>query len=275
VQGAIGAGDGMTDYSSIEQSVAAGKPVFLVDFALRGTEDRWRRNTSARTITWNLYDWEPYYVKIGEVRQGPDPLKDRLTIEMDAEDPFVWPQRIASWDGIVDVTVYRGHESYFVQYWDGIFSHAVFKDGGKADVICDPPGAELERSALVRRYMRMCCLPWACEDCGISKPSYKVTGLIDSISALSVVNSTFAGYPDHYFKGGHLIAGGYARCIEEHVGNTVNLICGAPGLAVGLAFEAYPDCNHLTDCANRYANRVNFGGQPDIPNDNPFDYPIG
>ena len=64
---------------------------------------------------------------------------------------------------------------------------------------------------------------------------------------------------------------GVPRMITNHSGDTITLSAVLPGLAVGVALEAFAGCDRtFATCQSKFGNSLNFGGFPWIPAKNPF-----
>ena len=64
----------------------------------------------------------------------------------------------------------------------------------------------------------------------------------------------------------------YAERLAELGGSVIEqLLAVLPGLAVGVAFEAFAGCDRtFATCQSKFGNSLNFGGFPWIPAKNPF-----
>jgi len=260
-------------FATDEVSVDDGQPVELYRFRMRDTTTYWRYTSAAYDID---YDGNTYVATPGLSRSGveetDDFLKTDLKLQMPSSHEFPTLFIYYIPDGTIDFTLFRGHGSSFIQYWDGVIKVVnPIEPDGYAGIICGPHTDSTQSPFLIRTYQRVCDVPLYSTPCGINKSSYAVSGLITAVSGLTVTSSVFGLKADDYFTGGYFDANGYKRKIKSHTGSVITLISQSPGIAVGNSGVAYPGCDHLrATCISKYNNILNYRGCDWIPDDEPF-----
>jgi len=267
-------------YASDETGAITGQPVELYKFAVRdSTTELWYYTSSASDY---VYSGDTYVATPGlrrdKVSETSDALKDELKIYMSTFHSFPqkWMYDLPS--GIVDVTIYRGHGSNFVQYWRGVIKTvSPLEADYEAVILCGPVIDAVQASFRSRIYQRRCDVPLYSEDCTVDKDTYMISGILTTVSGRTVTSSLFQNQVDDYYTGGYLVSGGLKRRIKDHTQSTgtVVLLTVLPGLAAGSSFVAYPGCDHqFATCRDKYSNSINFYGCPYIPDQEPVNEDI-
>src|SRR5690606_24510141 len=117
-------------------------------------------------------------------------------------------------------------------------------------------------------------------DCRANREQFRVDAPVTSVQGTVVTIASLAGIkPNDYYAGGyieytHSQLGTIERMsVAKSDGPTgvLTLFGIAPGLISGVEVKAFAGCNRTLDhCRHRFHNVVNYGGQPFIPNKNPF-----
>ena len=143
--------------------------------------------------------------------------------------------------------------------------------GSTAKIRCESIFTALKRPGLRAHYQTGCRHALFDPGCGVNNQAYKLAGTVASFSGLNVTSSTFLSQASGWLTGGYLRVAGVPRMITNHSGDTITLSAVLPGLAVGVAFEAFAGCDRtFATCQSKFGNSLNFGGFPWIPAKNPF-----
>lgn len=99
--------------------------------------------------------------------------------------------------------------------------------------------------------------------------------IITALTGNGITVNLPAATPDGWFSGGYIEyqVGGVLqrRGARSHTNNTIALFGGCDGLSVGQEITAYPGCDlTITTCNNKFANCLNYGGIPHLPDVNPW-----
>ena len=255
-------------YESVEASINSGKPIELYDFCF-GIE-HWRYTSGPETVTYLTYDYEPERIERSDLEISENAFKNELEIKISRENLLFYTFIHAPVEGILTLTVYRGHGTDFVTFWAGVVSRVMF-NSDEITVTATPRTSSLLRTGLRRKFQKICNHPLYKTGCGVNQESYKVTGTITTISGFTIVSAVFATKANGWFLGGKIVVGDAQRLITSHSGSTITISRGIYGAISGNSFTAYAGCDRLMDtCRTKFNNLVNYGGQPWIPTKNPF-----
>ena len=257
-------------YDAVESSAHGGQPVELYRFV--GGQRRWLYTSADVPVVYQTETYQPYPLKRGPFRQTRELAKAGLEIHTARDTPFVSDMVASPLMDVVMLTVYRKHRSdaEVLPWWRGRVDGVRF-EGSEAVISCNPLTTSLKRYGVRRPAPRLC--PHALDDvgCGVNAALYAADGNLLSHTGTRVTSGVFAGQPDGWWIGGKIEFAGVWRFVVGHVGDTVTLASGVPGLAQGAAFIAYPGCTHNPDiCDSRFGNILNYGGAPWFPIKNPF-----
>jgi len=103
--------------------------------------------------------------------------------------------------------------------------------------------------------------------------NYYVDGTINSISGTTIDATILSSKADGWFLGGIFKTdnGSTLQKIVYHSSTEIRIARSVSALSVGDTFRAWAGCNHLkATCKTKFANKLNYGGQPYLPNKNPF-----
>jgi len=134
-----------------------------------------------------------------------------------------------------------------------------------------PLSTKMSKVELRRKYQRRCPYDLYGTMCGINKDYWNVTGDLGTVDGYTWTASEFSAKPNGWFNGGFIVVGRIKRLITSHTGSTITVLNKALNVVAGNHFVAYAGCKHSTaDCDTKFSNLINYGGQPYIPNINPF-----
>jgi len=279
-----------TSFWSEERTVQDARPVDLLHFYTSGRN--WRYAAAPFDVG---YDADTYSaqagVEISAVEVARNVLRSTLTIQLPWSCAFVTDCLTARPDEPIAIINYRGHASVttygagtygagiyggggFVAWWRGyVRTLRLDNEGRRANITCVPTVRMLGRTGLILRYGRACQVPLYSTRCGVTKSSYAASGTVLTVSSTTVTATIFGTQSDGYWVGGTLETSSASRMIIAHSGTSVTLAAAFSDaeLAVGDSFTAYPGCDHTASvCASRFANLLNYQGQPHIPTQNPM-----
>lgn len=160
--------------------------------------------------------------------------------------------------------------------WKGFVSSVKFL-GSHADLHCDAMQSALKRNGLKRLYQKHCPFDLYGSNCGVNKNTFKHDLEITQVSNkqisfdLSAFDATYFinGFAEWYDKNNNLSR----RLImaQNMISQYLEFDFGSPDLIAGKTISLYAGCGrNLSDCENKFNNLINYGGQPFIPNRNPF-----
>lgn len=261
------------NYFNDEQSEMDGQPVELYLFDKDGSEF-WSYSSSDSDFTFNGRIYLASLIKRGDIVLDASIIKTVLRLEVDTSNSFARQFISESLDGIIKLTIYRWHRDSYVTYWKGYVRGISFRPR-KAIIIAGLKVSSLKREGLMRKYSRNCGLHLYSALCGISKTDtdYYVEGTINSVNGTEIDATIFSSKSDGWFVGGQFKTdnGKCNQKIVYHVGTKIKIARYVSGIANGNTFLARAGCDHLkATCKDKFSNKLNFGGQPYLPDKNPF-----
>lgn len=263
-------------YDARERSRDKGEPVELYTFMLESRA--WNLTSADRPQALGGVTFAPAVITRNRIEQGTELNRSALKLTVPRDFPIAELYRIAPPSAVVAVIVRRLHvgDGEVATIWTGrVVNVAWGNDLATATITCETAGTSLRRTGLRRLYGRNCSHVLGGPACGVNLPAFSVAGTLTAVGPATVTAAAFATKPDGYFAGGVLTysAGGVTerRYIVEHAGTTLTLDRRTPGLEVAAVAQAMPGCDHtLATCNAKFANAPNYGGQPFIPQKNPF-----
>lgn len=247
------------------------------DFA-RGAQ-HFRYTTVDRPLTYQQQAYTYAAIKRSGLSESPDLTRNTLDLTAPATLPLLDLYRGAALLDVVNVTLYRmsRSDSSVQARWVGTIGSVSFVAGGQATIHCLPPMASLQATGLKRCWQRACphvVYGAGLGQCNADQASMRVDATLTGVQGSTVQAAEFASKPDNWFALGWIEwpdgTATQRRFVIQHVGDTLTLLTPARA-AVGTVVSTFPGCDQsLATCHDKFNNDVNFGGQPWIPETNPF-----
>lgn len=202
-----------------------------------------------------------------------------LRIELPAARQMVQDFAFGIAPNQLELTVFRRHglAGDTITYWKGpVLSISV--KGRIAEVIVPSTFGNALQSSIPSVYYQTPCNHVLYDTrCALARSSFKTTATVLTVNALDprrVTVSTVDSQPDGHFKAGDIVrlADGERRLIVAQGGTLLTLNFPFRVLLPGDAVEFFAGCDHTpATCRDKFANIVNFGGHPFIPDQNVFE----
>jgi uncharacterized phage protein (TIGR02218 family) len=264
-------------YDTYEQSVASGKPIEFYDFM-----DDFGNHTRITSAGVDLvFSGHTYYsepCKRSTIRLSESVKRNSMTFELSRDNEFAIQYIAGPLEGKATVTVHRKHQddAEVKQDWYGVVTQVKFDGNGVPIVIAEPRTSSISSVGRRRRCQSLCDHDLYDAYCMLNEESYRVDGEIDSISGLTITSTTFGTKSDGWFAfGGKLVVGNARRMIVAHTGNNITITRAISAAQAGDSFIAYAGCAHDPVACENYNNKINFGGEENLPKQNPYSgYPI-
>jgi hypothetical protein len=258
-------------YQDSEESIAGGEPILLFDFAA-ATGEHWRMTTSEETVTYMAHDYDPGVVSHREVEIGEYPDVNAVEVNLGRSHLLANRFIAAPIEGMVTLTIYRGHDGNYIVYWWGLLVTIKFNSSGIPALRFEPRTGSLPRLGNRRCNQRLCDHALYDSGCRVNNTSYQVEGVISNISGLDITASVFSTKSNGWFVGGKLVVGDAQRLIKAHTTNVVTITRAMQDAAIGNSLLAFAGCDHVpTTCNTKFNNKLNFGGNEYLPIKNPFE----
>lgn len=263
-------------FDSLETGIATGKPIRLYLFE-RGVR-QWAYCTADRDIEYGLVTYQAVPVMDDGLRQSGESSADMLTLSMPADLPFLDQYRPQPPSDEVFVTVRDLHwpDLYGRVRWSGSVQAVKRTSDAEVEVICRSWLAMMDEAGLRQCYGRGCPHTLYDHRCLVSRAAFAVTGTVTAVAGRAVTATAFAALASGYLTGGYIEVGigdGLLERygIESHTAGTAVLLDLPIGIGVGSTVTVYPGCDRtIAMCDSRFANAVNYGGQPHITGKSPF-----
>lgn len=261
------------NYSTIEQSVQDSNPVELYRFSKNGSTV-WNYTSTDFIVSYLGEDYIPEALKRGDIRLDVNTLKTNLEIQVPLTNLLARLYIPEPVEGVVQLTIYRYHNGSFVTYWKG-FLRGVKFGTHTAILICGLKTTSLKRFGLMRKYTRNCGVPLYSPVCQIldTDSNFYVDGIVNSVNDTTIDATIFSTKTDGWFLGGKFKTddNNVLQKIVYHSGTEIRISRSVLALAVGDTFRAWAGCDHLKGtCKTKFSNKLNFAGQPYLPDKNPF-----
>ncbi len=280
-------------YTTIESSVAEGRPYFLYQF-VEG-DQVWR--FTSRATAWTSVGgggaeitWEPAAVAHGDVVQTSEIERGRLELTWPLSHLFARRFLAPLGNTPVTLTIFRGHEQVLgetVAHWKGRVVGAEV-EGQRIFLSCESIFSTLRRAGVRAKYQRLCRHALYGRGCGLD---IALSWLTSTVTATANGGSTVtipeaANAQNGWYRGGVLRFGTQLGFINGHIAGTITLSRPMSELAEALTMPEFdpdmgdpvpvlvdiaPGCDlRASTCAAKFGNLLNFGGFPEIPGRNPF-----
>jgi len=236
----------------------------------------WRYTSDDRDVIVGQSTYAQAALKRGAISESADLTRNTLDINAPESLPLLQLFKPSAPLDLIQINLLalpKGATTP-VMKWSGLIGSVTFATGGKATIHCLPPSASLKANGLTRAWQKSCPHTLGDSQCMVSMAAFKVTGTLTSVQGNVIQAAAFASKPDGWFAGGYILwpdgVNTQRRFVLQHTGQTLTLL--TPALcAVGTVVDAYPGCDHtLATCATKFGNDINYGGQPWIPDVNPF-----
>ena len=255
-------------YDTYENSWADGNPIELYTFEM-GSET-WYYTSASESVTYLANIYLPAMIKRDSLSQSNEKIKNQLTLSVHRSASFANQFIAYPPEQNIEFTLFRGHGTDYVTYWKGNVGEFSFSDDAIQLTIV-PPHRGSTMSSLRRKYQVNCTYPLYSEQCLINSVLWQVAGTILTNSVKTITATEFATKPDDWFTGGKIVSGTTQRLITSHTGSTITVVLPTPLIDAGDSFIAYAGCPHsYEECGSKFSNKINFGGQPWLPDKNPF-----
>jgi uncharacterized phage protein (TIGR02218 family) len=263
-------------YAVADASVHDGAPIECYLFA--GQLKEYRYTSAESLITLDGREYEPLPIKRGSVKSGSQAddslsLEIELPIDCDLVRDYAYLNAPAS----LMLSVFRVHrETNFatdsVLLWKGeVLSFSVAGRTAKARV---PSifSAALSSDCPTVFYQNPCNHVLFDARCKVSRASFSTsTTVLDAAQTNATVVDD--GFPDNFLAGGEMVnsRNGERRMIVDNQVNLITINFAFVDLRVGDSVTLTAGCDHSwTTCRSKFSNGDNYGGDPFIPSENPF-----
>lgn len=268
----------ISGYLGDERSLTNAGPEELYLFN-EADSNYWAFTSSDSNILFNGRTYQAVLIKRGSISLNANSLKTQIELEVAIDNSFGINYRNGPIERPVQLTIYRRHNyspTDFVTYWNG-FVRAVKFSPKRAGVIAGLRTGSLGRLGLMLKYQRTCGLALYSTRCGISKadPDFFDAGTVLTVDGVTITATIFGAVDSGWLIGG-IFKKDDSSVIQKIVTHTdgrneITIARAVQSLAVGDTFIVRAGCDWArTTCRNKFANELNYGGFPWLPDKNPF-----
>jgi uncharacterized phage protein (TIGR02218 family) len=262
-------------YQAYEESTFNGAPLELFWF-VAGTNS-YRYTNGVSEVVKDGAVFLPLPISRGAMRQDAGAEAAALTT-------IVLPQssEIAALFGAflpakpVGVTIFRRHltdpDAQFIPIMIGSVASHTFEEDTLNLSVYTLLGA-LRRRVPWLTYQRNCNWPLYGVGCGASKAAYRLFGVANGVSGLTISASVFGSQASGWLQNGWVERDntGESRFITSHTGSDITVQSPFPDLAIGEPLTAYAGCDRtMATCEAKFNNLDRHAGWPDVPQKNPY-----
>jgi hypothetical protein len=255
-------------YESVEISVHDGEIVELYQFTHGSSLYYQTSGNTDYVYLGDTYGSESLdrdaFERTGEINRSA------ISIYCSADNPVAELFRNGAPERQVSVNILQGHytDGDFVSIFPGRVTDCKWNKTGQATLFCEPLITSLKRTALRCNYNPSCPYIVYSTQCRATR-SY-VAGTVTAVNGVNVSVYTASTIPAGRLLGGTIRAGNYSRTIVGQSGDDLELI-SAIDVSVGDSVDLSIGCNKSTKACDEWHDNINnFGGEPYIPNKNPF-----
>ncbi len=257
-------------YFEKETSRQNGRPVELFQFT--DGNQFWRYCTGDDPIVYLGNTYAPATIVRGATEASQEFGKSQMQVRIPADLPLAKFMTSQVPNNFIGVTLFRTHvgDTEFITHWRGRVISSTWRNH-ECTLTCEPVFTGLQRAGLRALYQRPCRHAIYSPGCGVDKALHALETTVDTAVKNQVFVTAAAGFPSGYFTGGMLKTDEGSRAIMQHIGHSLTLITPIAGLTGGREITLYPGCDHtFLTCKAKFDNGINFGGQPWLPQKNPF-----
>ena len=265
-------------FDAIESSDEGGAPVTLFKFT-HGTQSYLYTNHT-REITHDSLTYTPVTIKPGKLTSSGDMSKNQLKIDIDWSTELAQLMRGIPPSKEIAVVLMDGHlsdpDNEYIVSWSGLVLGSS-RTASKVTLTCDSVTAAIRGLGLSRDWMLTCPYVLYDEYCAASEvAATTVTAPLSVVGNVLTLPVGWRGATDisKYLHGMVRWTGGRGsevrRIISVDAGEVIKIRGAIVDIAVGQTIDVMLGCNRqIDDCDTLHSDIVNFGGQPNIPTDNP------
>lgn len=261
-------------FAQSEESAYGGTPIELYTF----TRDPkvWRYSTGEDPIVVSGGEFIPYPIGRDAIEQSGDLVRNALNVTCSADLPVLESFREGVPSGITLMTIMAYHYGVaeYITRWSGRIVNVEFSEY-EAKLNCEPIMTTMLRPVLRRFYQMGCPHVLYGPDCRADRSAFRVDAELTGQSGSQLTSNAFDTYPDTWFAGGYVdwLEGTEAqrRFILSHTGPNILVNIPFINMPNNANVQVYPGCDHtFATCRDKFANNLNYGGQPYYPVKNPF-----
>jgi uncharacterized phage protein (TIGR02218 family) len=256
-------------FETDEYSADDGEPVELYEFIGPGILS-WRYTSSDVQHVLNGHIYTPIAISRGEMPGNGTSDAEALILTMPRVTPLALAYALGNAFRQLRFRLYQVQmlSGEYEKVWDSRI--AGFEVDGRWVQFRSPsPLADaLHAAAPAWQFQQQCNNVLYDERCRVLRSSFDLATHVSAINGYFVTVASVGGQADQWFRGGSIVrtVDGESNLIVGQVGAVLELSAPFRDVEAGNAVTLYAGCDHLVEtCRDKFANVVNFVGDPLIP----------
>ena len=269
----------MSDFNTLEISKEASRPLELYTFTL-GAEI-FQFTSAEDDITIGVDTWIAEAIGRDAITQGGDAARKNVIVTCPSDNviPAKYVNIVPGQQIAVEIFRLQRDEVPTFDTQTLVFKGQIFdvkfsQNGHTADIVLRSDEEALARNIPRFTYMFSCNHILYSPDCGVDPDLFNVIGNITDETGNTITLTGATIEPDGFYTGGFCTPVGETdfRLILNHVGDVLTLLLPFASPVLNTDVQAFAGCDHLIDgdCATRFDNVIEYGGNAFVPKKNPF-----
>jgi hypothetical protein len=240
-------------------------------------------NDGEEPVTRDGITYQPFPISMSDITSSGDLDKSDITVSL-ARGSEAFESEFIGFpvSQVINLLVFHGHTNdpvtlaNYPAIWVGRVGAPVF-DEDEISFNCVPVSTSIQRPGLRRNYQLSCPHALYMSQCRANKVAATAGRVVTAILGNTVTFDDALPLPGLKYRGGLMewsFSGRSAIRTIIDVNETEKVITirgNLRGLVVGDTIKVTLGCNRLqSDCTELHNNILNFGGQPQIPLENPL-----
>lgn len=261
-------------FDSLETSLSSSQPVELYDFTYQGLHLYFTSTDIDKTVAGIAY--KASHLQRSKLTDSGDISKSTLNIV--AEEDFAVSGLFEEFppDDVVGLVLSRMQSDGTIEtFWLGRVVNVAWPSN-TSTLRCESIFSTLKQPGLRRPYGRNCPYTLYDEDCQLHIADFQSTLAVTSQTGNILTIADAALQADGFFAGGRVYweaSPGFfvKRGIVNHTADQIEITHQMPGISGGANVVIAPGCaKDFLTCDEKFANAINFGGDPNMQQKNPF-----
>lgn len=231
----------------------------------------WTYARSDVAIEHNGETYLPVFIKRTEIEAQNELNRDGITITVDRENPVGLMHQRGFVEKVTSITVFSKRGAAAAKtIWKGRVVGGKGTDS-RIDLTCESIFTSGRRQGPKRLFQVPCTHVHYGSGCGLNAEDWAVAATVTAVNEVRLTIPVADIEPDGWYFGGMVKFGDVYRMVVGHQGDQITILWPFQGLTAGTAVSIYPGCDlSLEKCNGTFANELNYGGQPWIPDRNPI-----
>lgn len=263
-------------WNDFEYSTANGQPVTLYEFS-RDDTHFYRYTNADQDVNLGSHIWLRQAISDSGLSVGAG---DSMDITLPATNPVALLFRGLPPSSPLRIRIHRWHvgdtQGEFRTVWVGSVREVKREALDRTRIITASLASTFTRTGLRLTWGRACPYSLYDHNCTISPQNVGVVVVVTALDGASITVTVPAELPGDWFSGGYVeweVDGvTERRGLRAQDGGKIGLFGGSQGFYLGQTVTIFPGCDRtIATCNSKFNNVLNYGGQPHMPGQSPFE----